>query len=379
MKMALEWRPGNDYIVEQLCRLHLLLTPPEAFFLSSFFFWLGRSLLFLLPAERSHDLGLKGLRLLHRIGLIGVFRPVIHNLPCTAFGLQFTNPVGLAAGLDKNADYLDALGALGFGFVEVGTVTPKPQPGNPQPRLFRLLEERAIINRMGFNNKGVDHLVEQLKRRRYKGVVGVNIGKNLTTSVENAAQDYLLCLQKVYTHADYVVVNLSSPNTPGLRSLQFGAQLEQLLATLKAEQQVLAQLHHKQVPLLLKIAPDLTPEEIISIAQSLRKYQLDGVIATNTTLSRAGVESSIHANEAGGLSGAPLTVTATSVMAQLVTALEGAMPVIGVGGIMAGEDAAKKLQRGATLVQLYSGFIFAGPSLIRDAVEACKKLQDPKP
>ncbi len=345
-------------------------------FLSSLFFWLGRSLLFLLPAELSHDLGLKGLRLLHQFGLLGLLRSRVQALPLAVFGLQFTNPVGLAAGLDKNADYIDALGALGFGFIEVGTITPKPQPGNPQPRLFRLSKERAIINRMGFNNKGVDHLVEQLKSRRYQGVVGVNIGKNLSTAVENAAQDYLLCLQKVYPYADYVVVNLSSPNTPGLRSLQFGVQLEQLLATLKAEQKILADLHQRQVPLLLKIAPDLTSDEIISIAQSVRKYALDGVIATNTTLSRQGVEASAHAGEAGGLSGALLTEAATSVLIQLANALEGTMPIIGVGGIMQGDDAGAKLKAGATLVQLYSGFIFAGPPLIRDAVASCKQVQD---
>ena len=345
-------------------------------FLSSFFFWLARSLLFLLPAELSHDLGLKGLRFLHQCGLLGLFSPDVAALPVTVFGLQFSNPVGLAAGLDKNADYIDVLGALGFGFVEVGTITPKPQAGNPQPRLFRLRKERAIINRMGFNNKGVDHLVEQLKRRRYQGVVGVNIGKNLTTKVEDAAQDYLLCLQKVYPYADYVVVNLSSPNTPGLRSLQFGIQLEELLATLKAEQQALAHKHQKHVPLLLKIAPDLTADEIVSIAHSLRKYALDGVIATNTTLSRNGVEGSSHAEEAGGLCGAPLTEAATSVLAQLANALEGTMPLIGVGGIMRGEHAAIKLKAGATMVQLYSGFIFAGPPLIREAVAACKRLRD---
>jgi dihydroorotate dehydrogenase len=340
--------------------------------LSAFFFLVARSLLFLLPAELSHDLGLKGLSVLYRTGLLFLLRPAVPDLPVSAMGLKFANPVGLAAGLDKNADHLDALGALGFGFIEVGTVTPRPQPGNPLPRLFRLRRERAIINRMGFNNKGVDHLVVQLKRRRYRGVVGVNIGKNLTTAVENAAQDYLLCLQKVYEHADYVVVNLSSPNTPGLRSLQFGAQLDQLLAMLTKEQQTLAQRHGRHVPLLLKIAPDLTADEIISIAASVQKNALDGVIATNTTLSRAGVESSVYAAEAGGLSGAPLTAVASTVLSQLAAALEGSMPVIGVGGIMVGEDAAARLAAGATLVQLYTGFIYAGPSLIRDAVVACK-------
>jgi dihydroorotate dehydrogenase len=331
---------------------------------------LVRSILFLLPAELSHDLGLKALKLLHNCGLIGLLRPHVPAKPVTAFGLQFANPVGMAAGLDKNADYLDALGALGFGFVEVGTVTPKAQPGNPNPRLFRLSGERAIINRMGFNNKGVDHLVAQLQRRRYTGVVGVNIGKNLTTKVEDAVQDYLHCLRKVYAYADYIVVNLSSPNTPGLRSLQFGEQLENLLQTLEQERQLLASQQQRQVPLLLKIAPDLSAEEVASIANTVCKTGIAGVIATNTTLSRVGVEQSAHGKEAGGLSGAPLTQASTAVLAQLTHALAGRLPVIGVGGVMVGADAAAKQQAGAALVQLYSGFIYRGPALIRHAVLA---------
>ena len=219
--------------------------------LYSFLFSIVRPILFLLPAETSHDLGLKALRLLHSIGLVALLKPSIPAVPTRVFGLEFSNPVGLAAGLDKNADYLDALGALGFGFVEVGTVTPRPQDGNPKPRMFRLAREHAIINRMGFNNKGVDHMVEQLKTRQYRGIVGVNIGKNLTTKVENAVDDYLLCLRKVYAHADYIAVNLSSPNTPGLRSLQFGEQLEALLKTLQAERQLLSAQQQRLVPLLL--------------------------------------------------------------------------------------------------------------------------------
>ena len=331
---------------------------------------LFRNILFLLPAELSHDLGLKGLQWLHRCGLMGLVRYQIPALPTTVFGLPFANPVGLAAGLDKNADYIDALGALGFGFVEVGTVTPKPQPGNARPRLFRLKAERALINRMGFNNKGVDHLVEQLKRRRYRGIVGVNIGKNLATKVEEAAQDYLVCLRKVYAYADYIVVNLSSPNTPGLRSLQFGAQLEALLTVLQQEQTLLSQQHQRQVPLLLKIAPDLSDEEVAGIAVTVQKAGIAGVIATNTTLSRAGVEQSVHAGEAGGLSGAPLARASTQVLAKLTAALAGSMPVIGVGGIMAGQHAVGKAVAGAALVQVYSGFIYRGPVLIRDAVRA---------
>lgn len=332
-----------------------------------------RFLLFLLPAELSHDLGLKGLRLLHVYGLLGMLGQRVPPAPVSAFGLQFPNPVGLAAGLDKNADYLDALGALGFGFIEVGTVTPKPQAGNAKPRLFRLQAERAIINRMGFNNKGVDHLVEQLQQRRFRGIVGVNIGKNLSTTVEDAVNDYLLCLQKVYAHADYVVVNLSSPNTPGLRKLQFGEHLEHLLQTLKAEQVKLAAQYHRHVPLLVKIAPDLNDEEILSIAAALRKHAIEGVIATNTTLNRSCVETSRYKDEAGGLSGAPLTQASALITRKLCKALEGAVPVIGVGGIMQGSDAAQRLDEGAALVQIYSGFIYAGPALIASAAQACAR------
>ena len=266
--MLLE-RPGSNlYIVQQLCDF-------AAGSLLFMLFKLLRSLLFLLPAELSHDLGLKGLRLLHACGLLRLLAPRIEAAPCQLLGLEFANPVGLAAGLDKNADCLDALGALGFGFVEVGTVTPKPQPGNPKPRLFRLAREHAIINRMGFNNKGLAYMLARLQQRRYPGVVGVNIGKNLTTPVDRAVDDYLICLRAVYPLADYVVVNLSSPNTPGLRSLQFGEQLRSLLQTLKEAQAELARQHQRQVPLLLKVAPDLDDDEIVGIAAVLRETRMD--------------------------------------------------------------------------------------------------------
>lgn len=329
-----------------------------------------RSLLFLLPAETSHELGLKGLRCLHGLGLVRLLGPRPPDAPVRIFGLDFANPVGLAAGLDKNADYLDALGALGFGFVEVGTVTPRPQDGNPRPRLFRLPAQRAIINRMGFNNKGLDHMVERLRQRRYRGVVGVNIGKNRDTPVERAAEDYLACLRAVYPYADYVTVNLSSPNTPGLRSLQFGSQLEELLTQLKAAQAELAVQHGRQVPLLLKVAPDLTDEEIVDIARVLRATACEGLIVSNTTLDRSGVEGARHGAEAGGLSGAPLTARASEVLEKFVAALDGALPVIGVGGIMDAQDARARFRAGASLVQLYSGFIYAGPALLRAAVAA---------
>ncbi len=358
--MPLEPCGKPDYLVDELC-LHPL---SGICILSSFFFAIVRFILFLYPAERSHELGLKGMRLLHRLGLLGLLRPHVPAVPVVAFGLRFPNPVGLAAGLDKNADYVDALGSLGFGFVEVGTVTPLPQDGNPEPRLFRLSDELAIINRMGFNNKGVDHLVAQLQKRKWRGIVGVNIGKNLTTAVEKAVDDYVICLRKVYRVADYVVVNLSSPNTPGLRSLQFGEQLDQLLATLKAEQAQLQKQHTRKVPLLVKISPDLSDDEINEIAATFLKHHVEGVIATNTTLERTGVEGSPYANEAGGLSGLPLRGRSTRTLKKLCQALGPTVPVIGVGGIIWGTDALEKLKAGAKLLQVYTGFIYEGPGLL---------------
>ena len=338
--------------------------------MSSLLFRIFRFLLFLLPAELSHDLGLKGLRLLHQLGLSGLLKAAAPACEVTCFGLQFANPVGLAAGLDKNADYVDALGALGFGFIEVGTVTPLAQPGNPKPRLFRLQQERAIINRMGFNNKGVAHLVARLRERSYRGIVGVNIGKNLTTKVENAVDDYLICLREVYQVADYVVVNLSSPNTPGLRSLQFGEQLERLLATLVQERTRLVAEHGRKVPLLLKIAPDLSEAETASISASVIAGGFDGIIATNTTISREGVENSPFAAEGGGLSGAPVFLSSTAVLKILSGLNDNNLPLIGVGGIMEENDARQKLEAGASLLQVYSGFIYRGPALIDDCIKA---------
>jgi dihydroorotate dehydrogenase len=332
--------------------------------LSAYLFAFIRFFLFRYPAERSHELGLKGIRLLHRLGLLWLLKPHVPTVPVIAFGLRFPNPIGLAAGLDKNADYVDALGSLGFGFIEVGTVTPQPQDGNPQPRLFRLADDLAIINRMGFNNKGVDHVVAQLKKRKWKGVVGVNIGKNATTAIESAVEDYLVCLRKVYLVADYVVVNLSSPNTPGLRSLQFGEQLDQLLGTLKAEQAQLQAQHQRKVPLLVKISPDLSNDEVDDMAAAFLKHKVDGVIATNTTLERPGVADSLHGDEAGGLSGLPLRERSTRVLKKLCQALGPSVPVIGVGGIVWGTDALEKLKVGARLLQVYTGFIYEGPQLL---------------
>ncbi|WP_434984911.1 quinone-dependent dihydroorotate dehydrogenase [Vreelandella zhaodongensis] len=333
---------------------------------------LARSLLFRFDPETSHGLALNALDALHRVG--GVQRvygkPV--SDPVELMGLRFSNRVGLAAGLDKNADHLDALGALGFGFVEVGTVTPKAQPGNPKPRLFRLAGHDAIINRFGFNNKGVEHLVAQVKKRHYGGVVGINIGKNLTTSVESALDDYLLCLDAVHSVADYIAVNISSPNTPGLRTLQFGEQLDELLGPIRSRSQVLDAELGRKVPLLVKIAPDMSEEEVALVAGSIARNALDGVIATNTTVSREAVKSDPQSEEAGGLSGKPVFEASNRVIRLLRTQLP-TLPIIGVGGIDSGEAASAKIAAGADLVQLYSGLIYQGPGLVKTCAEALKQ------
>jgi dihydroorotate dehydrogenase len=326
-----------------------------------------RDLLFRLDAETSHELSLDLLGAAERLRLLGLLTPSVPSAPVDVMGLTFDNPVGMAAGLDKNGDYFNALGALGFGFVEIGTITPRPQPGNPQPRLFRIPEAQAIINRMGFNNKGVDHLVAQVKNRRYNGVLGINIGKNATTPVENAVDDYLTCLRKVYDHADYITVNISSPNTPGLRNLQFGDSLSQLLAPLKKEQGVLQQATGRYVPIAVKIAPDMDESEIHQVAGILLQEGMDGVIATNTTITRVGVEDYENGSEAGGLSGLPVRDKSTYVIKTLSACLGGKLPIIGVGGILDGASAADKIRAGASLVQVYSGFIYEGPSLISRA------------
>jgi dihydroorotate dehydrogenase len=285
-------------------------------------------------------------------------------------GLNFPNPVGLAAGLDKNGDCINGLAALGFGFIEIGTITPLPQAGNPKPRLFRLPQANAIINRMGFNNDGVDKLIANVKRANYRGILGINIGKNAVTPIENAADDYLICLRKVYAHASYITVNISSPNTKNLRSLQDNDALDALLNLLKAEQRKLADTHGKYVPIALKIAPDMEAEQVLQIAQLLMTHHIDGVIAANTTISRTGVEGLPHGEEAGGLSGAPVRDKSTTVIRQLAAELQGALPIIGVGGILNGADAAEKIKAGASLVQIYSGLIYRGPALISEACAA---------
>ena len=328
---------------------------------------LARPLLFTLAPERAHELTLSLLKSSHAMGMM---RQNVASKPVTCMGIEFPNPVGLAAGLDKNGAYIDALASQGFGFIEIGTITPRPQPGNPEPRLFRLQKAKAIINRMGFNNDGVDQLIENVKAAKFKGVLGINIGKNAVTPVENAVDDYLICLEKVYNYASYITVNISSPNTKNLRSLQSGDALTELLETLKNRQLELAQENQHYVPLVLKVAPDLEADDIAFIAQQLLQFKIDGLIVTNTTLSREGVEGLEHAEEAGGLSGAPVFEKSTACLKAFADVLQGQIPLIGVGGILSGADAAAKKQAGASLVQVYSGLIYTGPTLVKDCVEA---------
>ena|SRR5690554_907324 len=328
---------------------------------------LARPLLFSLAPERAHELTLSLLKSGHKMGLM---RQQVAAKPVTCMGIEFPNPVGLAAGLDKNGAYIDALAALGFGFIEIGTITPRPQAGNPHPRLFRLPQAKAIINRMGFNNDGVDKLIENVKAAKFKGVLGINIGKNADTPVEKAVDDYLICLEKVYNYASYITVNISSPNTKNLRSLQSGDALTELLQTLKQRQLALAEEHQHYVPLVLKVAPDLEPSDIEFIAQQLLQFKIDGLIVTNTTLSREGVENLPHGDEAGGLSGAPVFEKSTACLAAFAKFLEGKIPLIGVGGILSGEQAVAKRNAGATLVQVYSGLVYTGPELVKDCVDA---------
>lgn len=331
---------------------------------------LSRRLLFKLSAETAHELTIDLLGAAGRLGLPKRMVKQPASLPVNIMGLDFPNPVGLAAGLDKNGDAILGLSGLGFGFIEIGTVTPRPQPGNPKPRLFRLPAAEGVINRMGFNNLGVDHLLARVEGASFPGILGINIGKNADTPVENAADDYLLCMDKVYCSASYITVNVSSPNTPGLRSLQFGDSLRNLLNTLRERQEELTVLHGKRVPLAIKIAPDMTDEEIIDVANILVETGMDAVIATNTTLSRVGVEGMLHGDEAGGLSGAPVREQSTHVVRVLADALAGRLPIIAAGGITEGQHAAEKIQAGASLVQVYSGFIYKGPKLIRQSVDA---------
>ncbi|MBE1301661.1 MAG: quinone-dependent dihydroorotate dehydrogenase [Alteromonadaceae bacterium] len=332
-------------------------------------YWLAQKLLMSLDAETSHDFTINFLKRSQRTPAKMLYTQWVPDKPTTFAGLQLKNPVGLAAGLDKNGECIDAFDAMGFGFIEVGTVTPKPQPGNDKPRLFRLKDAQAIINRMGFNNKGVDYLVEQVKQANYKGVLGINIGKNKVTPEDKALDDYLICMRKVYEHASYITINISSPNTPGLRNLQSEEALMPLLTGLKAEQEVLRDKFGKQVPLFVKIAPDLTDEDIASMAACIRKAEMEGVIATNTTIGREGVEGLLHGKEMGGLSGSPLTTKSQSVTEKLAAALAGEVPIMGVGGIDSAHAAKDRVSAGAEVLQIYSSFIYQGPPLIKEIVK----------
>ena len=330
-----------------------------------------KPLLFQLDAELAHDLALKSLKFAEKSDALNLYPQAPACVPREVMGLTFPNAVGLAAGLDKNGAVIDGMSKLGFGFIEVGTVTPRPQPGNAKPRLFRVTEAEGIINRFGFNNLGVDNLVENVKAAKYKGVLGINIGKNFDTPNEKAVDDYLLCMQKVYEYSSYITVNISSPNTKNLRDLQAAEALSALLAALKLEQKKLAEKHGKYVPITLKIAPDLTENQVIEIADLLMLHKIEGVIATNTTLARDAVKGMKNSEETGGLSGAPVRNQSTIVIQQLSKQLQGALPIIGVGGILSGADAVEKIAAGASLVQVYSGLIYKGPTLVH---EICNTL-----
>lgn len=332
---------------------------------------LVKPFLFQLDAECAHDITLKSLKWAEKSGLLHLYPNAPNSVSRQVMGIKFPNAVGLAAGLDKNGAVIDGMAKLGFGYIEIGTVTPRPQPGNPKPRLFRVKEAHGIINRFGFNNLGVDNLIKNVNASQYKGVLGINIGKNFDTPNERAVNDYIIGMQKVYAHASYITVNISSPNTKNLRALQEKEALSSLLSSLKKEQNKLAQQHGKYVPITLKIAPDLTPEQVQEIADLLMQHQIDGVIATNTTLARDAVKGMPNAEEVGGLSGAPVKLQSTLVIQQLANQLQGALPIIGVGGILSGADAAEKIDAGASLVQVYSGLIYKGPALVR---EICKTL-----
>jgi dihydroorotate dehydrogenase len=338
---------------------------------------LAKPFLFAFDAETAHGLGLKAIEAAYRSGLNPLLAQKPAPLAVEAFGLQFANPVGLAAGLDKNGAYVDALGALGFGFVEVGTTTPRPQPGNPKPRMFRLPEHEAVINRLGFNNEGVDALVRNVERARYGGVLGINIGRNKDTPNERAVDDYLHCLERVYARADYVTVNISSPNTQGLRDLQDEKLLARFVGTLRDAQERLAAKHGQRKPMLLKIAPDLNDAEMDGIAEVATRTGIDGLVCTNTTIDRSAVAGHRHGAETGGLSGRPVFEKSTAVLRGMAVRLGDRVPLVGTGGILAGHDALAKLRAGARLVQFYTGMIYRGPALIGECVAAIRGAASP--
>ena len=334
-----------------------------------------RKALFSLDAEQAHNLTVQLLKIAGYSPLNSLLKAV---LACpvgsgkTVMGLHFKNPIGLAAGADKNGEAIDGFGALGFGFIEVGTVTPLAQEGNPKPRQFRLIEAEGIINRNGFNNLGIDYLLENVKKSKYDGVLGINIGKNKVTPIEHGKDDYLFCLNKAYNYADYITINISSPNTPDLRQLQYGDALDDLLQSIKARQNVLAEQYNKYVPIAVKIAPDLNEAEVVQIADTLCRHHIDGVIATNTTISRETVNGIKNAQEIGGLSGKPLQHQSTQIITRLASELQGRLPIIGSGGIVSVAQAEEKIAAGAELLQLYSGLIYHGPQLVKALVSATK-------
>lgn len=332
------------------------------------FYDLARRFMFTRDAEWAHDFALNNLRRFANTPLSAAWSQSVANKPVNFLGLEFKNPVGLAAGLDKNAECIDAFAQMGFGFVEVGTVTPRPQAGNDKPRMFRLPQSNAIINRMGFNNKGVDNLVNNVKAAKYDGILGINIGKNKDTPNEQGKDDYIHCMRKVFEYASYITVNISSPNTPGLRDLQYGAALDDLLQSLKNEQLDLIAKHNKNVPMLVKIAPDLDPIQIEQVSESLLTNKIDGVIATNTTLERSLVQGQQYADEAGGLSGAPVRERSTHIASELKRLTNNQLPIIGVGGIDDVQSAKEKMNAGADLIQVYTGFIYKGPQLVKSII-----------
>jgi len=330
---------------------------------------LVKKILFMFDTEVAHDVSLRALNFLYKLKLINFLFGKSKLKPVNVMGISFPNRVGLAAGLDKDGEYFQALSKCGFGFVEIGTVTPVAQSGNERPRLFRLVSAEAIINRMGFNNKGVDNLIKNVKQSGFKGVLGINIGKNKNTSEENAVDDYIICFEKVYSHADYVTINISSPNTPGLRDLQFGETLQNLLRDLKFKQRDLTRQQDRYVPIVVKVAPDMDDDAIESLAKTFIEYSIDGVIVSNTTISRDGVENIVDGNQQGGLSGRPLKEKADHSLQVMAAHLNKTIPIIAVGGISSAEDAEKKIKLGASLIQIYTGFIYQGPKLVHECVD----------
>ena len=335
-----------------------------------------RPILFSMDPENAHMFTLSSMRTAAKLGLTAL-APSIAPLPRKVMGLDFPNPVGLAAGLDKNGSCIDGLASLGFGFLELGTVTPRPQPGNPKPRMFRLPDAEGLINRMGFNNDGVDVLVANVKASKFyqqkKGILGLNIGKNATTPIEQAVDDYLICLEKVYPVADYIAINISSPNTKNLRQLQGESELDNLLSQITNARERLTQEHARYIPLALKIAPDIDDAQTVNIADALIRHKIDAVIATNTTITRESVKHLKNGLETGGLSGAPVKDFSTHVIRELKKVLGDQIPIIGVGGILSGEDAQEKIEAGASLVQVLTGMIYSGPGLVKDCIQTLRR------